>query len=268
MDASDLSLKHLQNTAASHDEILSFGRPANPINFPDPQFSAVTRVNASVHNPNTGETLVVTNVFYEVKPDGRPPLRAYWIGRRLKRAIYGCVRSCQVLRLREGGWAGPHGNSFWEITAEMAAVKIIDLNSVRELRGRHIEDPLKEVAAMQSLCRNGAQPNVLPCWDLFKDDRYIYLCMPFCSKGELFGFVERSGRFEEPVARFWFAQLLNVRKLVVIFVSVLTCIILTWVTTTLNDETVFSYHHHLFYRRCIICKRMVFVIEIFHSKIS
>lgn len=91
----------------------------------------------------------------------------------------------------------------------MAAVKIIDLNLVAQMQGRHIEDPLKEVAAMQFLCKDGTQPNVLPCWDLFKDDKYIYLVMPFCSSGELFGYVERNGRFEEPVAKFWFRQLLN-----------------------------------------------------------
>lgn len=62
---------------------------------------------------------------------------------------------------------------------------------------------------MQFICRDGAQPNVLPCWDLFSDNKYIYLVMPFCSSGELFNLVERSGRFEEPVAKFWFRQLLN-----------------------------------------------------------
>lgn len=72
-----------------------------------------------------------------------------------------------------------------------------------------IKDPLKEVAAMQFLCKDGAQPNVLGCWDLFKDSKYIYLVMPFCSNGELFNYVERNGRFEEPVAKFWFRQLLN-----------------------------------------------------------
>ena len=71
---------------------------------------------------------------------------------------------------------------------------------------------MKEVAAMQFLCRDGAQPNVLGCWDLFKDSKYIYLVMPFCSSGELFGYVERNGRFEEPVAKFWFRQLLNVSQ--------------------------------------------------------
>lgn len=75
------------------------------------------------------------NVFYEIRPDGLPPHRAYWVGRKLKKAIYGCVRSCTVLRVRDGGWAGPNGNSSWEITSEMAAVKIIDLNLVDELQG-------------------------------------------------------------------------------------------------------------------------------------
>lgn len=208
MDSS--SLAHLQNSAATFDEISTYGKPSNPINFPDPQFSVVTRVNASVHNPTTNEEAVVPNVFYEVRPDGMPPPRAYWVGRKLKKAIYGCVRSCTVLRVRPGGWAGPHGNSMFEITPEMAAVKIIDLQLVSELQGRHIEDPLKEVAAMQYLCKNGAQPNVLPCWDLFKDSKYIYLVMPFCSSGELYGYVERNGRFQEPVAKYWFRQLLNV----------------------------------------------------------
>jgi len=205
----DPDLSHLQNAAATFDEVLNYGKPSHPINFPEPQFSVVTRVNASVHNPITNETAVVPNVFYEIRPDGLPPARAYWVGRKLKKAIYGCVRSCTVLRVREGGWAGPHGNSLWEITPEMAAVKIIDLNLVEEMQGKHIEDPLKEVAAMQFLCKDGAQPNVLPCWDLFKDSKYIYLVMPFCSSGELFGYVERNGRFEEPVAKFWFRQILN-----------------------------------------------------------
>lgn len=207
MDSSDIS--HLQNAAATFEEVLNYGKSSPPIDFPDPQFSVVTRVNASVHNPITNEEAVVPNVFYEVRPDGMPPPRAYWIGRKIKKAIYGCVRSCTVLRVKEGGWAGPHGNSLWEITSEMAAVKIIDLNLMEEMRGNHVEDPLKEVAAMQFICKNGAQPNVLPCWDSFKDSKYIYLVMPFCSSGELFSYVERNGRFEEQVAKFWFRQILN-----------------------------------------------------------
>jgi serine/threonine protein kinase len=92
----------------------------------------------------------------------------------------------------------------------LAAVKVIDRNKVKELKDKHLEDPIKEVAAMQFFSREGGVPNILPCWDLFLDERYIYMCMPFCSKGELFDFVKRNGRFEESIARYWFKQLLNV----------------------------------------------------------
>ena len=220
MDSSDLA--HLQNTAATFDEISSCGKPSIPLDFPDPVFSSVTRVNASVLNPTTNEESVVPNVFYAIRPDGMPPPRAYWIGRKLKKAIYGCVRSCTVLKVREGGWAGSHGNSQWEITSEMAAVKIIDLEAVQELRGSHIEDPIKEVAAMQFLSsQNNVIQNVMPCWDLFKDEKYIYLVMPFCSSGELFTQVERNGRFQESIARFWFKQLLNVSIVELVCIDIL-----------------------------------------------
>ena len=89
-------------------------------------------------------------------------------------------------------------------------VKIMDWNLVRDLRGRHMEDPVKEVSAMQYICTDGGSPNVLGTLDVMSDEQYLYSFMPFCSCGELFGYVERDGRFSEPVARFWFRQLLNV----------------------------------------------------------
>ena len=92
----------------------------------------------------------------------------------------------------------------------MAAVKIMDWNLVRDLRGRHMEDPVKEVSAMQYICTDGGSPNVRGTLDVMSDEQYLYSFMPFCSCGELFGYVERDGRFSEPVARFWFRQLLNV----------------------------------------------------------
>lgn len=206
-------LPHLQNATASHTEIADSSPASHPIPFPGPAFGACRRVNANVHNPMTSEDLVVPNVIYEIRPDGSPPERAYWIGRKLKKAIYGCVRACTILRVREpGGWAGPDGNSHWEITSGMAAVKIIDLKTVAKMRGQHMEDPLKEVAAMQFASAAGPSPedtNVLDCLDLFQDEKYIYMFMPYCSSGELFGFVERNGRFAENVARFWFRQILN-----------------------------------------------------------
>ena len=58
-------LSHLQNTAATFDEV-SNSRPSHPLNFPDPEFSEVTRVNASVHNPITDETGEVDVMLFDL----------------------------------------------------------------------------------------------------------------------------------------------------------------------------------------------------------
>ena len=209
-------LAQLMNASASHQEVTENGPPAQPLPFPPPTVGRAHRVTAIVHNPATSEEAQVPNVVYEARSDGAAPVRGYWIGRKLKKAIYGCVRSCTVLRLRPGStWTGPEsgaagGGAAWEVTPEMAAVKIMDWNLVRDLRGRHMEDPVKEVSAMQYLCTDGGSPNVLGTLDVMSDEQYLYSFMPFCSCGELFGYVERDGRFSEPVARFWFRQLLNV----------------------------------------------------------
>mmetsp|Transcript_12486 Transcript_12486/g.25803 ORF Transcript_12486/g.25803 Transcript_12486/m.25803 type:complete len:220 (+) Transcript_12486:2057-2716(+) len=209
-------LAQLMNASASFQEVEENGPPVSPLQFPSPSVGRAHRVTAIVHNPATSEEAQVPNVVYEARPDGSAPVRAYWIGRKLKKAIYGCVRSCTVLRLRQGSrWTGPAsgaagGGAAWEVTPEMAAVKIMDWDRVRGLRGRHMEDPVKEVSAMQYISRGGGNPNVLGTLDVLSDEQYLYFFMPFCSSGELFGYVERDGRFTEPVARFWFQQLLNV----------------------------------------------------------
>jgi len=205
-------LAQLTNASASYEEVAENGPPTDPLQFPEPTVGRAARITATVYNPATGEEASVPNVIFEDKGSD-PPDRAYRIGRKLKKAIFGCVRSCTVLKLKEGGWkghAGP-GGSAWEVTSGLAAVKIMDWNAINEMRGRHVEDPVKEVSAMQYISSNGIHPNVMCCCDVLSDDKYLYSFMPFCSCGELFGFVDRDGRFSEPVARFWFRQLINVR---------------------------------------------------------
>jgi serine/threonine protein kinase len=46
--------------------------------------------------------------------------------------------------------------------------------------------------------------------DVLQDDEYLLLFMPFCSSGDLFGFVQQAGRFPESMARYWFKQILEV----------------------------------------------------------
>ena len=142
----------------------------------------------------------------------------------------------------------------------MAAVKIMDWNRVRDLRGRHMEDPVKEVSAMQYLCTDGGSPNVLGTLDVMSDEQYLYSFMPFCSCGELFGYVERDGRFSEPVARFWFRQLLNVS-----FCFYPPLVISLFYLQP--SKLIISNVLHVSQRRVfIICKRWVCHTEIYHSR--
>jgi len=202
-------LAQLSNASASFDEIAAMGEPENPLDFPDPTVGQGIRVTANVYNPNSGEEASVSNVVYQVSESVQPmhTTRAYWIGRKLKKAIYGCVRSCTILRPRLKN--GEYSLDSWEVTSEMGAVKIIDWKLVSMNKGRHTEDPIKEVAAIQFASRGGEHTNVMKSLDVLADDQYLYVFMPFCSSGELFGFVEREGRFSEPVARFWFRQILS-----------------------------------------------------------
>lgn len=156
---------------------------------------------------------------------------AYWPQRRLQDAIYGCVMACVVLvrhlgeaaddAARAAGYEPGHPLApiVWEITNNHVAIKQVEWRRVHAMRGRLLEDPIKEIAALQ-LIGNG-HPNVLGSTEVLQDNEYLYSVMPFCRGGDLFGVVlsvaeerqaneelEGAGGMTEPVARYWFRQLL------------------------------------------------------------
>lgn len=156
---------------------------------------------------------------------------AYWPQRRLQDAIYGCVIACTVLvrhvgeaaddAARAAGYEPGHPLApiVWEITNEHVAIKQVEWRRVHAMRGRLLEDPIKEIAAMQLIGNN--HPNVLGSMEVLQDQEHLYSVMPFCRGGDLFGVVlevaekrqsneesEGAGGMSEPVARYWFRQLL------------------------------------------------------------
>lgn len=197
-------LAFLENASASYEDIALNGDPAQPIPFEAATRGRAERFDANVLNPWTGDMFEATNIVFERHLDGRPPERAYWIGRKLRKCIFGVVKECTVLRFRNDQ------NVPWEVTEGKAAVKIMSWQKIRELR--HIEDPQQEVAAMQYISREGVHPHVMGVYDVLEDEDYLLMFMPFCSSGDLFGFVQQAGRFPEPMARFWFKQILEVRR--------------------------------------------------------
>lgn len=199
MDVED-DLAWWENAAATFQDLEQNGAPATPLRFPDPTIGRAERVDANVLNPATDEVREVTNIIYEVRPDGMPPERAYWVGRKLKKCIFGVVKECTLLKFRNDA------NVPWEVTATKAAVKIMSWQKIRELQ--HIEDPIKEVGAMQYISREGGHEHVMGVLDVLRTEEYLLMFMPFCSSGDLFGFVQSAGRFPEDMARYWFKQIL------------------------------------------------------------
>ena len=153
---------------------------------------------------------------------------AYWPQRRLQDAIYGSVWACLVLKRHYGVAADDAARAagvepgsasapiVWELTGQHVAIKMVEWARVHHMRGRLLEDPVKEVAAMQLL--GARHPNVLGSTEVLQDRDFLYSVMPYCRDGDLFGVVvqyaEESGGeigMPEPVARFWFRQILQVR---------------------------------------------------------
>jgi serine/threonine protein kinase len=136
----------------------------------------------------------------------------------------------------------------WQVTTQMVAVKEMSWQHIRRERERLAEDPITEVAAMQYLMDlhntsnsgtnaiedggaasssttatsyNGSkkdtlsavlETNIMMPVDLLSDDRHLYSIMPYCNGGELFERLDKSERFTEAEARYWMAQILNVRS--------------------------------------------------------
>ncbi len=153
---------------------------------------------------------------------------AYFPQRRLQDAIYGSVWACLVLRRHYGPAADdaaqaagllpgdPAAPIVWEIVGKHVAIKMVEWARVHQSRGRLLEDPVKEIAAMQLI--GTSHPNVLGSMEVLQDDDYLFSVMPYARGGDLFGYVVRDtesrggeGGMAEPVARYWFKQILEVR---------------------------------------------------------
>jgi serine/threonine protein kinase len=110
----------------------------------------------------------------------------------------------------------PQAPIVWEITGSHVAIKMVEWARVHHMRGRLLEDPVKEIAAMQLL--GARHPHVLGSSEVLQDGDFLYSVMPYCSGGDLFGVVVQyaeesggEGGMPEPVARYWFRQILWVR---------------------------------------------------------
>jgi len=228
MDSSWESIARSAQAQSTFSEIEERGPPARPLEFPPPVVHRGVRVQAAlVIHPETGSRQVLRGVLHRESSSSEigPEQVAYWPQKQLQEAIYGSVWACLVLRRHYGPASeeaamriGVEPNSasapiVWEITGEHVAIKMMLWSRIHRMRGRQLEDPVKEIAAMQLLGKK--HPNVLWIIEVLQDDEYLYCVMPYCKGGDLFGVVieyTENGDSEqgmpENVARFWFKQIL------------------------------------------------------------
>mmetsp|Transcript_5901 Transcript_5901/g.11160 ORF Transcript_5901/g.11160 Transcript_5901/m.11160 type:complete len:467 (+) Transcript_5901:511-1911(+) len=185
--------------------------------------------NSRRHRPNSEESNPSDNksaTSASRKRSKRKEFKAYFPQRRLQDAIYGSVWACLVLKRHYGPAADdaaraagllpgdPAAPIVWEIVGTHVAIKMVEWSRVHQSRGRLLEDPVKEIAAMQLIGTD--HPNVLGSEEVLQDDDYLYSVMPYARGGDLFGYVVRDtelrggdGGMSEPVARYWFKQILE-----------------------------------------------------------
>jgi len=221
------------------DVVASAGPPASPIDFPQPRFERGRRDDVLVYDEYTGSHQVAKNVLFRdySREYGESPEKAL---SRVRQAyspipnkqkintIMGHVEICMVLarcdmdcssdddKDDDGSSSGSdddddddEGDVVFQVTDRLVAVKVNYSSRMEKYRGRHAENPLQEIAAMQLIGNN--HPHVMGVIEVLFDGTNLDVVMPYAGSGDLFQMLqesqERGTGFTEPEARYWFRQL-------------------------------------------------------------
>jgi hypothetical protein len=221
-----------------YDEIANSGSAARPLDFPAPTVSRCDRVEIQARDHRSGTIHSLKNVIIRSGNDkfGRPADTAYLVKKKLGKSVYGTIRLCIVLKrisqsdqcTEELKDSTPDDLSSefveWESTDYQAVVKVSEWSRIHSMRGRHLEDPIKEISAMQLL--GNYHPHVCGALEVLQDENYLYTVMPHLPGGDLHGRLlecspsprrrksqNDSHGFDESQARTWFRQLLLVSSI-------------------------------------------------------
>ena len=208
----------------SYDDVVAAGPPARPLDFPAPTVHRCKSVDIHARDHRSGTIHFLRNVIVQTENAGR----AYFVTKKLSKAVYGTVRLCIILTRIEGSEGRADSDApfiEWESTDLLAAVKISEFSKIHAMRGRHLEDPIKEISAMQLL--GNYHPNTLGALDVLQDDTNLYTFSRHLAGGELYGRLveafpkkkapeELKGNssfdYDESKARVWFKDLVMVSQ--------------------------------------------------------
>ena len=191
-------------------ELTKIGAGANPMPFAAPTVQGCQLLEDQRVLSGPGHGVVVFDRVLATA-DGR----GYALVANLQTAIYGRVRKGVELERVPAEEARAHGADgiLWRATERQVAVKCIERAALEQWIANHHghlnEDPFKEVAVMEYIASRGGAPYVLPLVATYGDDRAVYVILPFCPNGDLFGVVERHGALQEATAATYLGQLVR-----------------------------------------------------------
>lgn len=221
-----------ESDARPFDYAQSAGPPSNPIEFPPPVIHRGRRVEVCCYIAATGQHERLSNVLISEEPRraGTQELAYYPIPHKKPiKTIMGHVEICVVLKRCTRNPEDSSGDDeeevyvveeeedvVFELTEQCVAVKVNFDSRMKELRDKHAENPMKEIAAMQLI--GEGSPYVLGCRDVLYDagTATLNVVLRYCPHGDLFQMLQDVKQFasegtpglSEPQARFWFRQIL------------------------------------------------------------
>jgi len=224
------------HAALRYDDVAASGPPARPLDFPAPTVYRCEKVDILARDHRSGSIHSLKNVIIRSELDnfGRRSDVAYLVKKKLGKSVYGTIKLCIVLKrcepviireMEERQDSSPPSmveeeRIEWESTDLKAVIKASEWSRIYAMRGRHLEDPIREISAMQLL--GNYHPNVAGALEILQDEACLYAIMPHFPEGDLYGRLaeasasnagqaaERSGQApNEAQCRVWFRQLLD-----------------------------------------------------------
>ena len=238
--------EHDRHATLRYNDIASEGPPARPLDFPAPEVFRGERIDLRARDHKSGTIHHLKNVLLRSSKNSKYYKNrskcdtAYLMTKKISKTVYGSVNLCIVLKRINKTAKTNHRNDYiqkaedrqddedypsieWESTDYQAAIKISEWKKIHALRGKHLEDPIKEIAAMQLFGNNHS--HVVGALEVLQDDKCLYTVMPYLGGGDLYGrLIEFMGSrsikshsnigdmptgFDEDSARIWFRQLLQ-----------------------------------------------------------
>lgn len=225
------------NASISFASVRSSGPPTRPLDFPAPVLENAIMVSADIIDHATGQIFHAKSILMrrpvspqhhrklsksyinvpQIESQDQEPQKAYRVKRTIRSTTYGSIRLCVVLK-RVSSSIVTNATSLiaqemvvacpeWETTSEMVAIKVTRWSRLQSLHRRHLDDPIKEIAALQLL--GVRHPHIISILDALQTETHLYCVLPYMSHTCLVEKLAASPTgLSEVQARVYFRQIL------------------------------------------------------------